>query len=92
MCSYSLGIKENFIVNSITVYPNPSKGIFQLTNNDIDLEDGKLEIYNMLGKKVYTGSNIKSQTQFNLSNLSKGVYILKVHNGTKVYNKKIIIE
>lgn len=92
VCSYSLGIKENFIVNSITVYPNPSKGIFQLTNNDIDLEDGKLEIYNMLGKKVYTGSNIKSQTQFNLSNLSKGVYILKVHNGTKVYNKKIIIE
>lgn len=41
------------LANSISIYPNPSNGIFQLTIDNMPSAKGELVIYNILGEKVY---------------------------------------
>ena len=92
LCIDASAIAENLIENLISVYPNPSSGIFQMTFDNMQLSKVEIEIYNALGEKVYASSNIKQQMQINLSALSKGIYYVKVYDGTKIYNQKIVFQ
>jgi hypothetical protein len=82
-----LGV-EDFTTNEITLYPNPSNGIFtintQLPTNVIAID--------VAGKEVFRMLNVNNQTTLNLSQLQKGLYLLKLSNELGVQTKKIIIE
>jgi len=80
--------------NDITVFPNPSNGAFQIANSKEQIL--KVEIYNMLGKEVYSaipkttaGTN---DADIDLSGMPAGVYMLKVHAGKGVYVGKVVKE
>lgn len=81
-CTLSQPVSNNF--NNFT-FNNPIRDVLLITSeNPID----KIEIYSLIGSKVL-------ETQFNtnqvdISNLSKGIYILTLYSGTKKTNKKII--
>ncbi len=77
-------INEKIIEFKIT--PNPvSEFISIQTNTQIKY----LEIFNMLGKKVFFTD--KQNSKINISSYSKGIYIIKVtFSNYKVLNKKII--
>ncbi len=82
----------------INVYPNPNNGAFTLDISFPDNGNYKLEVANVLGQIVYTEAlninnrNYNFSKQFNLNELPKGVYIVKINgNGTNT-NKKISIE
>ena len=87
-----VGLAENILANGVSVYPNPSYGIFQLNFDNMPSSKGELEIYNASGEKVYTASNIKQQMQIDLSALPTGIYFVQVYDGTKIYNQKIIVQ
>jgi serine protease AprX len=53
--------KENFM-NSTTIYPNPINNSFSIQTNTNDLSGLSIQIYNVLGKKVYGERNLKSKT------------------------------
>lgn len=79
---------------SIQVYPNPSNGEFILQWSVVS---GQLsvEIYNMLGEKVYFQSNIQNSTfNINLSNQPNGIYLYRVtdESGNLIGNGKFIIQ
>jgi len=84
---------------SITVYPNPSNGKFTLaiTNYELGITNQKaeMELYNMIGEKVYTNSlNIQhSVFNINLSDQSAGVYMYKIlsEKGEYLASGKLII-
>ena len=92
ICNISTNIEESLIRNTISVYPNPSNGNFQLTFDNMQSAKGELEIYSVTGERVYSASNIKQQMHIDLSALSKGIHIVKVYNGTEIYNQKIVIQ
>jgi uncharacterized repeat protein (TIGR03803 family) len=77
--------------NNIKVYPNPSKGIFNI-NTSIAFES--LEVYSTDGRLIYSevlkgkGINFK----LDLTNQSKGVYYLLLSNGKTIERKKLIVE
>jgi hypothetical protein len=53
-----------------------------------------LEVYNMLGEKVY-GANVNAvNTQIDLSNKASGVYMYRLLNeaGTQISNGKFIVK
>ena len=67
-------------------FNNPVTDFIQI-NSEIQID--KVEMYGLIGNKV-----LETQTNTNridVSNVSKGIYILSVYSGNKRTNKKIII-
>ena len=90
------GFPEGFDLNSIqslfsrftsiVVYPNPSKGVLNITS---DIEGITYEVRDILGKIIIPET---LGTEVDLSAAKAGVYFLQIKNGTQTYNKRIIIE
>ena len=73
--------------NALKIYPNPTKGnkiYFNIT------KDATIKIYNVLGKLIKTGKVSTQNNNFDISNLSKGVYILKINSENQFTTRKII--
>ena len=62
--------------NSINIYPNPNAGSFTVSN--ADGSSMKVEIYNVLGEKVYTKTTTEGSLAVNLDENAKGIYLVKV--------------
>ena len=88
---YKKGINMNLGINTeslsnISVFPNPSKGIFNVTAEDTYT----LEIFDVLGKKLEQ-KTIYGSTQIN-TNLSPGTYLLRFTNSQSTQVKKLLVE
>lgn len=83
----ALSVNE-FVKNNVSIYPNPTEEFISIvTNKSLNFE--KVLIYDLLGKKV---KMIKSNfDNINVSDLSNGVYFLKISTDKGFANKKIII-
>lgn len=91
-CSVVAGINEAINGNSVMVYPNPSNGVFLFNINNADSKNALLEIYNLLGEKVYSTREVESQLQINLSEYPKGLYFVKLFSQTELYTQMIIVQ
>lgn len=77
--------------NILTVYPNPSKGIFNVSVNTAGALN--YQMCNMLGQVVTTGKFASGQSQLDISTAANGVYILQVtDNSGKTANIKLVKE
>ncbi|WP_298878985.1 T9SS type A sorting domain-containing protein [uncultured Polaribacter sp.] len=74
--------------SKISIYPNPANDFISVSTSETITG---MEIYNLIGKKVVSSANTKNNT-INVSNLAKGVYVLKVMSNDLVASRKIIIE
>jgi len=76
----------------LKTFPNPSTGKFTVTNSSSNLI--VLEIYNVLGEKVYVINNLKQQAvnEIDISKSPKGMYFVKIYTGEKIYSEKIVIQ
>ena len=88
-------IDSEIFNGTLSIYPNPNKGVFNL--DLINVQDGKytISVDNLLGQEVYseTRNVINTSTNIvNLSNLTKGVYMINIENNDTSINRKIIIE
>lgn len=72
--------------NAIKLFPNPAKNDFELTS---ELTIQKVEVYSMLGQLVKT---FDKQDQYEITNLSKGSYIVKISTQEGTYSKTLLIE
>ena len=85
-----LSVNEYNIIQ-LDVYPNPAIDIVNIKLNTLN-EDADLEIYNMLGKVVMQKSydfNAESLS-IDVSQLTTGIYILKVSNSESTSYKRFI--
>jgi hypothetical protein len=74
------GIKNHAISsNLLSVYPNPSSGIFTIKNKEKN-RALSVECYNSQGLKIIT-QLIVSDSQIDLENQPSGIYYLKISNG-----------
>ncbi len=74
---------------SINIYPNPSNGIFTLESKSNSVSD--FSILDMNGEEVFASEIQSTKQDFNISHLSKGVYIVKLNGfGNKIYKKLIL--
>ena len=69
----------NTISQTLKVYPNPVKDIINVSLNGQAI----VELYDARGIKVYSG-NVINETTIDVSNISRGIYILKVSVGNEV--------
>ena len=94
----TIGINENTtVINNITISPNPSSGILQITLPSSNQKTNyTLEVINTLGQTVFATQpetrNKKQETQLDLSFLPKGMYVLKINDGLNPLTKLFIIQ
>ncbi|MGB3949309.1 MAG: T9SS type A sorting domain-containing protein [Bacteroidia bacterium] len=86
-CATPAGISDFDKNETPVLYPNPSNGILSISNHT---SISQIEVYSIYGKKVYATEAV-SQT-IDLTNLSKGVYIVKLQDGAQVATQKVIIQ
>ncbi|PZU88192.1 MAG: hypothetical protein DI529_05995 [Chryseobacterium sp.] len=72
--------------NSVSIYPNPVSESLTVSMNFKKAETA--EIYSLDGRKVSESSITSNNNVINVSNLSKGVYLLKI-KGTDIVQKFI---
>ncbi|MAW21634.1 MAG: hypothetical protein CMD16_04485, partial [Flavobacteriales bacterium] len=84
-----LAIEENNSNFNIAIYPNPTKGIFSIRT---DAKDMRVEIYSTLGRLVSEENIIGGLQHIDLNGQPKGIYFIKLKSGTKIEQRKLIIQ
>jgi PKD repeat protein len=87
-------IEEEFLEKQLNIYPNPGNGHFTVFMSNELTGPVDIVIYNMLGEQVQMSSTIKNsynfEYNFNISNMSNGMYIARFTIGNKVIKKRVV--
>ena len=75
--------------NLFKVYPNPAKN--EITVSSIE-NIGKVTIYDVTGKVMYTSNKVNANSTVNVSTFSRGVYMIEVMTDNKVSVKRLILD
>ncbi len=77
--------------NQTVVYPNPTHSLLTLeTSHSTFTDSDHLELYSILGKKLYTSSLNAQLTSIDLSSYPQGLYMLMAHINGVTTSFKII--
>ncbi|MCF8378755.1 MAG: T9SS type A sorting domain-containing protein [Bacteroidales bacterium] len=78
-------------LNQLNCYPNPSNS--RLSVDLSDFGKSRVEIFNMLGQRVYSKNNDESVCEINHGDIDSGMYLVKVTGEKKqVISQRIIFE
>ena len=87
------GIKE--VIEDIVVFPNPANGIATIRLNNYDTELAvEVAIFDQMGRMVdapITNSGEKYEMNVDFTNVTTGVYFVRVTNGENVTTKKLVV-
>lgn len=75
---------------NISVFPNPTTGKVSIDLTALT-EDVNIEVFNIVGQQMKTITNARQLTTLDLSNLSNGVYFVKISNDEATISKKVVI-
>jgi hypothetical protein len=89
VCALALGIPETNKSISFAIYPNPTSGTF--TIQTLELLNSQVEIFNILGEKVYS-TTLNTNYQTLNTELAPGIYFVRVRDGEKSFTQKLVIE
>lgn len=81
---------HNVIDHSTNMYPNPTKNNITITNSNFVINS--VELYNISGQKVKSEIVNSMQTNLNVSDLKKGIYIMNIKANDTFIKRKVIIE
>ncbi len=93
----STGIDENAFGN-ISVYPNPTKGLFTITASNPNFNELAITILDIQGKEVYgvidnsVRTGLTYNKQINIDGLAKGIYYIKLSTDKGVKTQKLIVQ
>ena len=89
----NLGI-STIAENSFTIYPNPSTaGEFTLQLAQLNSNEVKLNIFNMLGKQVYQNQfSTEAPIRVQNTGLEAGIYLIQVEIDGKTSTQKLIVK
>ena len=91
LTTLAVGIKENFMNRNISISPNPTNGLLNINFSSIS-QNTKIELYNSIGALVLTETMINKNNTINMSDLSNGIYFMKVLEGNKVVEVKKVVK
>ncbi len=91
----STGIKNDTSTPVFSIFPNPSEDYVQIRLKNPMLKKGILTIYNTSGERVYQKdlqSVLQTLLQIDVSNYSKGAYIVTMQLGEEQFSKTILVQ
>ncbi len=84
-------VKTENTLDKVQIYPNPvTSGKIYINAETSSTK--YVEMYDMLGKRIFTTEMNGYQKELNVSNLKAGVYILKLSEKNNNITRKIVIK
>jgi hypothetical protein len=81
-----------FNQNSLKIYPNPAVDVLNIESLQKTIGNANLKIYDLNGRLILNQAmNFDNKQQINISELSSGVYVLKIENSRANISKKLIV-
>lgn len=87
--SSGVGI-DDLSETQISIYPNPSTGKFFVQMGNAFKANTKIEIFNVVGMKVFETLSNDFKTEIDLRSMKQGVYYLRVDDGVNIHTQKIM--
>jgi hypothetical protein len=85
---------NNLKTQSLSIFPNPNEGSFQIDCKNKMGENARIQVYNNIGQLVFQ-KQIKIETEFvplDLSLLSKGIYAIELLTEKSISSGKVMIK
>ncbi len=80
---------EEYKKRVLTIYPNPTDDIINIEIENIN--NAKLEIYNVSGKLIFSKDLDSKVEKINISGFSKGIYVIKVIQDRDINFGKVVV-
>ena len=90
--NFEVGINDIVTKLTFNIFPNPASNQVYINLKNYNKETFKLDIYNQLGMNVKTVMINQMSNRINVSELSNGIYFLKIETTNGVSCKKLIIQ
>lgn len=90
--TFPVGINEMSMDQlTVNIFPNPTSDKVTIASSE---KINAIEIYNILGEKMYSMKNFKQQTSYeiDLRSFQKGIYFIRINDGEKNRTEKIIVQ
>lgn len=78
----------NIVQSTLTIFPNPSKTIIQIKEND-EFENYSFKIYDLKGKQYMTDV-LDDSGRIKVEDLPDGMYWIKIYNSDRLFCRKFI--
>ncbi len=75
----------------LKIYPNPSTGKFYIGDDNSQNSNFEIEIYNVLGEKVYRETQVWGKIEFDFSDYPGNIYLAKIKIANEACYRRIII-
>ena len=86
-----IGIINADLLNTVQISPNPSSGIFKLS--EANSQTYKIAIYDVYSNCIYNGIIKSNEDQIDLINKASGIYFYKIESAYgKTFTGKLVIE
>ncbi len=81
-----LGVTQNQLDN-ISLYPNPASTTINLKN----AENANIQVFDILGKMIFSMNNISMDQQIDVAKLQTGTYFMKISKDNNVITKRFLV-
>ena len=92
----SIRMGEEYGISNLDVYPNPSRDIFNVSFTSEEAQDITVKVINVLGEEIIKDDRKQIKGNYNktidLTNYTKGVYLLQIKARFKIENIKLILQ
>ncbi len=87
---------EDISIKNLSIYPNPSRDVFNITLTSNEKQDLKIRILNVIGENIFIESKHQFIGQYTkqimLGKYPKAIYFLEIETYDGVINKKLILQ
>jgi hypothetical protein len=89
------GIGNQQVANRFTVYPNPNKGLFNVSLEGVEQGTYTIEVSNNLGVTVWKSENVmisgNFKTEIDIRPAPSGVYMVLIRNNDSHQVRKVLV-
>lgn len=82
----TVGIDE--VIQKTLIYPNPANDFVKIQSDGVQ----SIEIYNVMGKLMYSEEMYNGTIQVDLSDFSSGMYLLNLKTENGSFNSKLVVK
>ncbi|WP_411767026.1 T9SS type A sorting domain-containing protein [Winogradskyella sp. A3E31] len=82
-------LNNSTIVDDFSIKPNPSSNFLNIKLDEFTTELS-IEVYDVLGKRIYNGKLTKLETSIQVSGWKSGVYLVRVSNDITTHTKRFM--